>query len=74
METSYGSHVIRLVRSIPARHLSLADARPELQAGTLELWRKRELERYIRELIEKAHLELFPDHLARAAQATTEGP
>ncbi len=73
VDTPYGSHIIRLVRSLPARHVPLAEAKQELEAGTLELWRRRELARYLRGLIEKTHVEVFADNLARL-EASREPP
>jgi parvulin-like peptidyl-prolyl isomerase len=67
VETDYGFHLIRLVRVVPARHVDVAGARAELLEGTWLGWRRRELERWQREITERTHVEIHPDRLARLA-------
>jgi parvulin-like peptidyl-prolyl isomerase len=63
VETDYGFHLIRLKKVIPARHVDLSGARAELLTGTWLNWRRRELERWQREITERTRVEVHPERL-----------
>ncbi len=67
VETSYGFHVIRFVERLPARHVGPEGARAELLPGALTAFRTRELDRWMRELVERTPIAVHPERLARLA-------
>lgn len=65
-ETSYGFHLIRLVRKLPERHVPLDAVRPELRTLVFPSWRKSELDRFVRGLAAQASVQVFPERLVAA--------
>jgi parvulin-like peptidyl-prolyl isomerase len=63
-ETSYGFHLIRLVRKLPEEHKPLDAVRDELRPVILPSWQKVEFERYVRGLVAQSSVQTFPDRLA----------
>jgi parvulin-like peptidyl-prolyl isomerase len=69
VETSYGIHIIRLVKEIDAKHEDLGAAKAELEPGVWSSWRRSELDRWVRELTERTHVEVHAERLARKEAA-----
>ena len=64
VETTYGYHLIRLVRRLPERHAGFEAVRSELRAAAFPAWRKLELDRWLKELSSRWHVEVMADRLA----------
>jgi parvulin-like peptidyl-prolyl isomerase len=69
VESSYGYHLIRLVQVLRPRHVGLTEARAELLPSVWSSWRRGELDRWMRDLVERTHVEVFPEHLQHAEAA-----
>ena len=74
VETSYGYHLIRLVQIIPGRHLDLDAARPELHDAASSAYRTQAFERWARELVDRAHVELHVERLAEPVLVKAPAP
>ncbi len=66
VETSYGYHVIFLVRRIPAEHTSLAEATPRLKPLIFPTWQRQRFAEWTAELAAKLHVEGHAERLKRA--------
>jgi len=65
VETSYGFHVLYLVRWIPAEHLSLAQATPKLRQSLFPELERRMFARFVDEAMARYKIELHPEHLPK---------
>lgn len=63
VETSYGYHVIYVVRFLPEQHLTLAQADARIRPTLLPEFQRGAFRRYADELAEKAGAAVYPDHL-----------
>ena len=67
VETSYGWHLVRLVRHEAARHTSFDAARTLLRENALAEWRQSQLTELTQALMEKAGVVVHPERLERKA-------
>lgn|GEM_PF-3686693 len=69
VETSYGYHVIYLVRRIPAEHQTLEQATPRLKPLIFPTWQRQRFLEWTAELSAKHHIELHGERLRPAAES-----
>ncbi|MEO9197025.1 MAG: peptidylprolyl isomerase [Polyangia bacterium] len=67
VETSYGWHLIRLVRHEAERHTSFEAAKPELRASALVEYRQSKLASLTQDLMEKHGVVVHPERLEKQA-------
>ena len=65
VETSYGFHVLYLVRWIPPVHVSLAEATPKIREDLFPELQKRMFARFVDEAMARYKIELHPEHLPK---------
>ncbi len=65
VETSYGFHVLYLVKWIPPEHVSLAEATPKLRESLFPELRKRLFARFVDEAMARYKVELHAEHLPK---------
>lgn len=65
VETSYGFHVLYLVRWIPAEHVTLAEATPRLRESLFPELERRAFARWVDEAMARYKIELHPEHLPK---------
>jgi len=65
VETSYGFHLLYLVRWIPAEHLTLAQATPKLRASLFPELERRAFAKWVDEAMARYKIELHPEHLPK---------
>jgi hypothetical protein len=63
VETSYGYHVLYLVKWIPATHTSLSEAAPKIREGVFPEFQKHAFGKLVDEAMGRYHIELHPEHL-----------
>ncbi|MCA1662817.1 MAG: peptidyl-prolyl cis-trans isomerase [Myxococcales bacterium] len=63
VETSYGYHVLYLVKWIPAAHTSLAEAAPKIREGVFPEFQKHAFDKLVDDAMARYHVELHPEHL-----------
>jgi peptidyl-prolyl cis-trans isomerase C len=63
VETDYGYHVIYLNRRIPARHVSLAEAAPQLRAGVFPKYQPQAFLRFCAEATTRHEVVVRPERL-----------
>jgi PPIC-type PPIASE domain len=63
VETSYGYHVLYLVKWIPATHTSLSEAAPKIREGVFPEFQKHAFEKFVDDAMGRYHIELHPEHL-----------
>jgi len=63
--TSFGYHVIYLVRFIPAEHVTLAEATPKLRQDLFPELLKRSFAKLVDEAMGRHKIELHPEHLPK---------
>ncbi|HEY2744394.1 MAG TPA: peptidyl-prolyl cis-trans isomerase [Polyangia bacterium] len=63
VQTSYGFHVLWLVRFIPPAHVSLSEATPKLRAAAFPELQKRMFAKLVEEAMGRHKIELHPEHL-----------
>ncbi len=68
VETSYGFHVIYLVRRIPAEHQTLAEATPRLKPLIFPTWQRQRFLEWTAALSAKHHLEIHAERLRPSAE------
>lgn len=67
VETSYGWHLVRLVRHEPARHTPFEQARPELEAAALGEYRYDQLASCTQKLMHRDGVVVYPERLEQQA-------
>lgn len=65
VETSYGFHVLYLVKWIPAEHTTLAEAAPKIREGVFPEFQKRAFAKLVDEAMARHKIELHPEHLPK---------
>ena len=65
VETSYGFHVLYLVKWIPPVHVPLAEAAPKLRADLFAQYQKHAFQRLVDEAMARYRIELHPEHLPK---------
>jgi len=63
VETSYGFHVLYLVKWIPAEHVSQAQAAPKLREKLFGDYQRRAFAKLVDEAMARYKIELHPEHL-----------
>jgi parvulin-like peptidyl-prolyl isomerase len=63
VETTYGFHVLYLVRWIPAEHVTLSEAAPKLRESLFGAFEKRAFAKLVDEAMARYKIELHPEHL-----------
>jgi parvulin-like peptidyl-prolyl isomerase len=64
--TSYGFHVLHLVRYLPPEHVTLDEARPKLQKDLFPELQKRAFARLVDEAMGRHKIELHPENLPKS--------
>ncbi|MCU1280014.1 MAG: putative peptidyl-prolyl cis-trans isomerase, PpiC-type, partial [bacterium] len=65
VETTFGYHVIHLVRYMPAEHVTLADAAPKIREGVFPEFQRRWFAKMVDEAMGRHQIELHPEHLPK---------
>ena len=65
VETSYGYHVLRLVRFIPPEHVTVAQAAPKIRADLFPELEKRAFAKLVDEAMTRHKIEVHPEHLPK---------
>ena len=65
VETSYGYHVLYLVKWIPAVHTSLPEAAPSIREGVFPEYQKHAFGKLVEEAMGRHRVELHPEHLPK---------
>jgi hypothetical protein len=65
VETSYGYHVLYLVKWVPAVHTSLSEAAPKIREGVFPEFQKHAFEKFVDDAMGRYHVELHPEHLPK---------
>ncbi len=65
VETSYGYHVLYLVRWIPPAHITLAQAAPKIRQSVFPEFQKRAFGQFVDEAMSRHQIELHPEHLPK---------
>jgi len=65
VETSYGYHVLYLVKWIPAEHISISEAAPKLRQGVFPEYQRRAFGKLVDEAMARHKVELHPEHLPK---------
>jgi len=65
VETSYGFHVLYLVKWIPAVHTTEAEAAAKIREGVFPEYEKHAFEKFVDEAMGRHHVELHAEHLPK---------
>jgi hypothetical protein len=65
VETSYGYHVLYLVKWIPPEHISISEAAPKIREGVFPEFQKRAFAKLVDEAMARHKVELHPEHLPK---------
>jgi len=65
VETSYGYHVLYLVKWIPAEHISISEAAPKIREGVFPEYQKRAFAKLVDEAMARHKVERHPEHLPK---------
>lgn len=65
VETTFGYHVLHLVRFIPPEHVTLAEAAAKIREGVFPEFLKRRFAKLVDEAMARHQIELHPEHLPK---------
>jgi hypothetical protein len=63
--TSFGYHVLYLIKWIPAEHVTLSEAAPKIKEGVFPEYQKRAFDKLVEEAMARHRVELHPEHLPK---------
>jgi peptidyl-prolyl cis-trans isomerase C len=65
VETTFGYHVLHLIRFIPPEHVTLAAAAPKIKEGVFPEFQRRWFGKLVDEAMARHKVELHPEHLPK---------
>jgi hypothetical protein len=65
VETTFGFHVLHLIRFIPPEHVTLSEAAPKIREGVFPEYQRRWFAKLVDEAMARHKVELHPEHLPK---------